>query len=297
MFQLKQNLIKNREIFLLKIFMKNIMKKKGYRKLENTLIHGIYKSIKKKEDLISNSYIAYAIRSVLACLFLSLGTAIASYTAEKANHIADGTGKFIYSFMFSWSLVMIIYMNAELGTSNMMYMSAAVHRKILKMSTATKILFTCILFNFIGAVLTTFFLAQTDAFSRMEANHYLYEAVTAKLAKSPMTQFIEGIFANIVVNVAVFITIRMKDDAGKVFAMIFIIFIFAFLGFEHLIANFTGFGLVFWTNGVQYISNFDLPTVLSNFLFSGLGNFVGGGLVIGLLYSWLNQNKSELYYD
>lgn len=265
--------------------------------MENTLIQGIYKSIKKKEDLINNSYIAYAIRSALACLFLSLGTAIASYTAEKANHIVDGTGKFIYSFMFSWSLVMIVYMNAELGTSNMMYMSVAVHRKILKMSTASKILVTCILFNFIGAIVTTSLLAHTDAFSHMTSDHYLYEAVAAKLAKSPMTQFVEGIFANIVVNIAVFLTIRMKDDAGKVFAMIFIIFIFAFLGFEHVIANFAGFGLVFWTNGAQYISNFDLPTILSNFLFSGLGNFVGGGLVIGLLYSWLNNNKSELYYD
>ncbi|MGM3120168.1 formate/nitrite transporter family protein, partial [Bacillus cereus group sp. BC330] len=35
---------------------------------------------------------------------------------------------------------------------------------------------------------------------------------------------------------------------------------------------------------------------LSNFLFSGLGNYVGGGLVIGLLYSWLNRN-SDMYVD
>ena len=37
-------------------------------------------------------------------------------------------------------------------------------------------------------------------------------------------------------------------------------------------------------------------SVLSNFLFSGLGNFVGGGIIIGALYSWLNE-KSELYVD
>ena len=45
-------------------------------------------------------------------------------------------------------------------------------------------------------------------------------------------------FANIVVNTAVLVSMRMKDDAGKVAAIIFIIFIFAFLGFEHVIANF-----------------------------------------------------------
>lgn len=265
--------------------------------MEQTLMQGIYKSIQKKENLIHHHFMGYAIRSALACLFLSLGVSIACYTAEKANHIVDGAGKFIYAFMFSWSLVMIVYMNAELGTSNMMYMSVAVHRNILKIKTALKILCTCILFNFIGAILVTSLLAYTDAFSHMDPTHYLYEAVEAKLAKSALTQFIEGIFANIVVNIAVFMTIRMKDDAGKVFAMIFIIYIFAFLGFEHVIANFATFGLAFWTNGAQYISNFNVGTILSNFLFSGLGNFVGGGIVIGLLYSWLNDNKSELYYD
>ncbi|MFV8214653.1 formate/nitrite transporter family protein, partial [Streptococcus pluranimalium] len=124
---------------------------------------------------------------------------------------------------------------------------------------------------------------------------YLFEAVTAKLAKTPLTQFVEGIFANIIVNTAVFATIRMKDDAGKVIAMIFIIYIFAFLGFEHVIANFATFSLAFFANGGP-VEGMTIMSVLSNFLFSGLGNFVGGGIIIGALYSWLNE-KSELYVD
>lgn len=56
-------------------------------------------------------------------------------------------------------------------------------------------------------------------------------------------------FANIVVNTAVLVSMRMKDDAGKVAAIIFIIFIFAFLGYEHVIANFPAFTLAFWASG------------------------------------------------
>ncbi|MGZ7234553.1 formate/nitrite transporter family protein, partial [Streptococcus pyogenes] len=80
-----------------------------------------------------------------------------------------------------------------------------------------------------------------------------------------------------------------------VFSMVFIIFIFAFLGFEHVIANFVSFSLAFFVNGGP-VEGMSFLSVLSNFLFSGLGIYVGGGLVIGLLYSWLNRN-SDMYVD
>lgn len=259
------------------------------------LIGSLTHSIHKKAELFEKSWIRYAVRAMLACLFLSLGVAISCYIAYKADHIVEGTGKFAYSFMFSWSLIMIIYMNAELGTSNMMYMTAAIHRQLLKPSLAIKILLTCILFNFIGAVIVTYVISLTDAYTSIDPHHYLLEATTAKLAKTPLQQFAEGILANIVVNTAVFCSIRMKDDAGKVIAMVFIIFIFAFLGFEHVIANFSTFSLAYWTTG-GHVEGMNLMSVLSNFLFSGLGNYVGGGIFIGLLYSWLNE-KSNLYFD
>lgn len=259
------------------------------------LIGSITHSIHKKNELFDHSTLRYMVRSMLACLFLTMGVGIACYIAGKAEHLLEGTGKFFYSFMFSWSLIMIIYMNAELGTSNMMYMTVSMHRKILKPSRALSILFTCILFNAIGALIASYVMSKTNAYSTLEHDHFLFTATAAKLAKTPIQQFSEGIFANIIVNTAVFCSIRMKDDAGKVFSMVFIIYIFAFLGFEHVIANFSTFALAFFANGGA-IEGMTIGSVLSNFLFSGLGNYVGGGLFIGLVYSWLND-KTELYFD
>lgn len=263
----------------------------------DSLIYNIDKSIKKKADLIESNYWAYATRAIMASVYLAIGMSISIYSADKLNHIVDGLGKFSYSLMFGWCLVMILYMNAELGTSNMMYMTSAIHRHIIPKRSALKILVTCIAFNLVGALIVTFFLSLTTPFQfgHLEADSYLIEAATAKLAKTPLTQFVEGIFANIVVNIAVFISMRMKDDAGRVIAMIFIIFIFAFLGFEHVIANFSLFPLAFFSNGGP-VEGMTLLSVLSNLFFAGLGNYVGGGLLIGLLYSWLS-NKSKLYID
>ena len=88
---------------------------------------------------------------------------------------------------------------------------------------------------------------------------------------------------------------RMKDDAGKVAAIIFIIFIFAFLGFEHVIANFPAFTLAFWASG-GHLAGMTAGSVIHNLVFAFIGNYIGGGLVMGLGYAWLNNSKST-YVD
>lgn len=263
---------------------------------QNTgLMYNIEKSVMKKQNLYDNSKSRYFVRAMLACMFLTLGTSVAVMIAQSGEHIAPGLGKMLYAFMFSWSLVMIIYMNAELGTSNMMYMTVAMQRKWLKPKKALAILFYCILFNLIGGIIASLVVSFTYTFHALPSDHFLFTAVAGKLAKTPVQVFTEGIFANIIVNTAVYCTIRMKDDAGKIIAMIFIIFIFAYLGFEHVIANFSSFSLAFFASGGT-VPGMTIGAVLLNLTVALLGNYVGGALVIGALYSWLNKNQTD-YVD
>ncbi|WP_247644704.1 MULTISPECIES: formate/nitrite transporter family protein [unclassified Streptococcus] len=260
---------------------------------ENSLMSILKKGILKKEDLYDTSYWAYALRSILASVYLAVGIAISMFTADKMNQFVPGLGRFGYGLLFGWGLLILLYMNTELGTSNMMYMTVATHRKLLTPKKALKILATCIGFNFIGAIIVAFLLSQTSPF--LMESRFLVEGTVAKLAKSPWVLFMDGVFANIIVNISVFCYLRMKDDAGKLISVAFIMYIFAFFGFEHVIANFSIFFLSIFTTGGA-VEGMTLTSVLMNFLMSGLGNFVGGGLVIGLLYSWLNE-QSDLYVD
>lgn len=118
-----------------------------------------------------------------------------------------------------------------------------------------------------------------------------------KLEKTTLQILVEAMFANIVVNTAVLVSMRMKDDAGKVAAIIFIIFIFAFLGFEHVIANFPAFSLAYFaSNGA--IEAFTAGNVVHNLFWAFIGNFIGGGLIMGLGYAWLDKdNKNLTYFD
>lgn len=259
------------------------------------LMVSISHSIHKKEDLYDKSFIRYFVRSIYASLLLGIGLAVSVYMAGKAEAISPGSGKFFYALMFSWGLIMIIYLNAELGTSNMMYMTNAAHRKILPAKKAFTILGVCILGNALGALIVTFLLSQTTPFSHIDPDSYLVTSTITKLTKTPMVQLIEGVFANVIVNVAIFCSIKMKDDAGKILGVWFIVFIFSFLGYEHVIANFSLFSLAFFSNHGP-VEGMTVLSVLQNFLFSGMGNYIGGGLVIGLVYSWLNH-KTDVYLD
>lgn len=264
-------------------------------KTASPLFKDIDKSIDKKAELIQSSYVRYAVRAMLACLFLSLGTAIAFAIAMKGEDIVHGLGKILYAFMFSWSLVMIIYMNAELGTSNMLYMTVGVYRKKVSVPLALKILFTCVLFNLIGGVLMGYLLSLTTPFQNLPMDSYLFTGVASKLTKTTLQIFVEGIFANVVVNTAVLVSMRMKDDAGRVMAIIFIIYIFAFLGYEHVIANFPAFSLAYFASGGA-LAEATAGNIIHNLVFAFLGNYVGGGLVIGLTYTWLNKTDTS-YVD
>lgn len=261
---------------------------------QSQLIHTIEKAIEKKIQLFSSDFIRYIFRAFLACMFLALGTAVAFSIAVKGEEIAHGLGKILYSFMFSWALVLILYMNTELGTSNMMYMTIGVFQKKLRFGKAAKILTVCIFFNLLGGVIIGWMLAKTGAFQNMPTDSYMFVSIASKLEKGTLQIVIEGIFANIVVNTAVLISMGMKDDAGKVITIVFVIFIFAFLGYEHVIANFPAFSLAYFASGGM--SAFTVPAVFHNLLFALIGNYLGGGLVIGLGYAWLNQTKT-VYVD
>lgn len=256
------------------------------------LMSNIEKSILRKVDLFDSSVVRYSMRAMLACFYLTLGTAIAVGLGEFISHLAPGWERLGFAFMFTWSLVMIIYLNAELGTSNMMYLTTAVHRKILPWRKALTILGTCILFNAIGAILISWVLSYTGVFHNVPTNHFLVTAAAGKLVKAPLQIFVEGIFANMIVNIVVFVTMRMKDDAGKILAIVFLIFIFAFLGFEHVIANFSSFSLAYFASGGN-VPGMTLIPVLTNITLATLGNYVGGGLIMGLNYSWLNDGKTS----
>ena len=106
----------------------------------------------KKESLFNQSKFKYAIRSMFAGAFLTFSTAAGAIGADLLNSIIPSSGYFLFPFVFAWGLVYIVFLNAELVTSNMMYLTAGAFLKKMDWKRAVIILLYCTLFNLIGAL-------------------------------------------------------------------------------------------------------------------------------------------------
>lgn len=260
-------------------------------------------AVDKKIELVKVSPLRYVGRAILATILLTLATCIAFLVAEQLQNFfiaimpateanantAYGVAKIFFSLIFGWALVMILFMNAELFTSNAMYFTGKVFDKYAKLSQASKVLILCFIGNFIGAILTSALLVFSKTFTA-DVSSFADHVVMAKLAKDPMTIFLQGIIANLVVNIAIILSLNLKGDSAKISAILFAVFMFAFFGSEHVIANFASFSLVGFATGFAGMST---ASILTNFLFATLGNIVGGGLLIGILYVWLNKGSFQ----
>lgn len=256
------------------------------------LLSMIGRSAQKKQTLLDQEPGRYILRAINAGALLTLGTLIALSIGQYFASSSPALAKTLYSFMFAWGLVMIIFLNAELATSNMMYMTVSVIDHKLSVSKAGKILLICTLSNLLGGIIFAFLFSQTGAFKGLPADHYLLSVVQGKLNKDLFQLFLEGILANVLVNIAVVGQARIKNEAGKITYILAIIFIFVFLGLEHVIANFIYFPLALFTNP-NALEGFTLVAVLIHWITVWLGNFIGGGLLVGANLAWLNRTQTQ----
>jgi len=150
----------------------------------------------------------------------------------------------------------------------------------------------CLLGNFLGglalAILLRFSsLAGGPVLAAME------HSVVVKLGyltAGPMgwsDLFVRATLCNLMINVAMLLVYNgfIKDDLTKSLAMITAVFIFAFLGLEHSVANTILFTIVGFKAGI------DVGLAAGNVAIALLGNLFGGGVLIGLYYAYINDDS------
>lgn len=196
---------------------------------------------------------------------------------------------------FGFALVFIYYSKSELLTSNMMIVCIGAYHRRVSWGGALRLLGLCFLGNAVGGL----FVALLVKFSTLAKGAVLAEmvhSVDIKLAyvtAGPMgwtDLFIRAIFCNLMINVAMLFVYNgfVKDDVTKSLTMIMAVFIFAFLGFEHSVANTILFTIVGFVQGI------DVGLAIGNVVLALLGNFVGGGLLIGFYYAYVNDDRKFL---
>ncbi|WP_016999826.1 formate/nitrite transporter family protein [Mammaliicoccus lentus] len=251
-------------------------------------IDDVVDTIKTKDILQSFYRKRYILRATMSGFILGLITVfVLMIRASLDGQIAGGLINLIASICFSFALVLILFTNSELLTSNFMYFAVGLYYRITNPIRVMKIFTLCFLGNFLGGfiffvlfylsdVMTPEMLTQLD---NIIAHKTLTAGFTAILVK--------GIFANFFINISLVIAMQIKDILAKMFVLMFGVSIFAFMAYEHVVYN-----TVLFTGGLLYQSE-ELSTipVMINIIASCIGNYIGGGVIIGLFYAYLNSNS------
>lgn len=257
-----------------------------------------------KDDMSRAATIPYLQRAAMAGILIGVFYA-AYYTTvsifaglQLGETSLTGLGKVIGSLVFGWALIFIYYTKSELLTSNMMVVTIGRYYRAVTWPRAFGIMGLCYLGNALGGLLLAVFLRFSTLSSGavLEQMEHSVEAKLAYVSAGPMgwaDLFVRAILCNFMINVAMLLVYNgyVKADFAKMCAMLSAVFIFAFLGLEHSVANTVLFFIVGLRDGI------DVSLAIGNVVIALIGNFAGGGLLIGAYYAYINDAKRHLHEE
>lgn len=247
--------------------------------------------VERKTKLYETAHSKYFVRTIYAGFLLTIGCLVGGVIAGHFQAMSPVLGKIIYSLIFPIGLIVVVFLNGELATSNMMYLTAGAKQGWVSYQKAFQIMLECGVGNWIGTALLVGLASLTIDFSASPYGDFYLAATATKLAKPLLNVFIDGILANVFVNIAIMGQMRMKDDTAKMLFIAALIASFVFLGYDHVVANYAMFLFGQLAGG-----GFAWSTILLHWLTSFIGNIVGGGFIMGWGYSWLNSDQT-VYHD
>jgi nitrite transporter NirC len=197
-------------------------------------------------------------------------------------------GKVIAAAFFGVALIVILFANAELFTSNNLFLTVSSVEGRTSWRQSLMLWIACYFGNLAGAVMIALLLYGAHVLGELPADHALFTGALHKAHQAGHVIFIKGILANWIVCLAVRLAMRCKDDIAKIMILLLVVFIFAYLGFEHSIANMGTFSMAILGGGALTAGD-----ALHNLLYSTVGNVVGGVLLVALPFVYINSAERE----
>lgn len=216
---------------------------------------------------------------ILAGIYIAFGSNVA--TAVLSGGTLDaGLAKFLAGSVFSVGLMLVLIPGSELFTGNILMAIGFIYRKY----SFVKVLrnwFVVYLGNLLGAMFIAFLVYRSGLLGN-PGSFTAMGTVAVKIAESKLQLgFVEalcrGILCNMLVCLAVIMSIASRTVTGKIFGIYFPIMAFVASGYEHSVANmyFLPVGLI--AQG-EFFSRF--ASMFNNLIPVTIGNVIGGLLIV-----------------
>lgn len=236
---------------------------------------------------------------ILAGAFIALGAMFATTVLAGADGVLPfGVSRLLAGTVFCLGLILVILGGAELFTGNALMVMAVAARKLTlaAMLRAWAIVYAG---NFVGAVGTAvlvFLSGQYLAGQGSVASVALQLGLQKATLPFGQALFL-GILCNVLVCLAVWLSLGARSTTDKVLAILFPVSAFVVAGFEHSVANMYVIPLALlikafapdflWTQLGALPAQYDALTALGlvrNLVPVTVGNVIGGGVLVGAVY-------------
>ena len=237
----------------------------------------------KKIEYMKKSPLGYLILSALAGIYLGFGIVlIFSIGGPIASAGGGAYLKLIMGASFGIALSLVIFAGSELFTGNNMIFAVSRLANRVGVGSIVMLFVMCFVGNFIGSAFLGWMVVEGGSLT--EASQALILKVAAgKMGLGAKEAFLRGILCNWLVCLAVWISLRTKSETAKLIMIFWCLFAFIGSGFEHSIANQS---LLSMAMLLPHGAEVSIAGFIHNQIFVTLGNLVGGGAFVGLVY-WL----------
>ncbi|OXS53074.1 transporter [Cohnella sp. CIP 111063] len=244
----------------------------------------------KKSRIYEQSLLRYIARSMLASMFIGFGVIVAFKTGSYFYNVQSPMTYPMAAITFGCAIILIAYGGGDLFTGNTFYYSYASLRRKMSWLRTVKLWIISYAGNILGAAAFALLIYTTGLFEESSVNGFLLSVVEKKMHAPAMELFFRGILCNWLVCLAFFVPMFMKSDGAKMFAMMLFVFCFFISGYEHSVANMCTFAIALVLNHPGTIT---WAGVAHNLIPVTLGNLIGGGLLLGYMYYYVNKPFME----
>jgi len=216
---------------------------------------------------------------VLAGAFIGLGAMYAVIVMSDAG-LGFAAQRVLGGVVFSLGLILVVVAGAELFTGNNLIAMAWAQRAVTTRDVLQNWVVVCAA-NFVGAAglaLIVWLAGHADLYART----YL-DIAAAKSALPFWSAFFRGVLCNVLVCMAVWMTLAGRSVTDKVVAIVFPVSAFVAAGFEHSVANMYLLPLATLLQ-VAGGAPLDLSWLWTNLVPVIAGNLVGGSVLVALVY-------------
>ncbi|MCD8841854.1 formate/nitrite transporter family protein [Staphylococcus arlettae] len=258
--------------------------------MSKATVENAVNQVQMKQVMIERIPGRYILKAIMSGFLLAIVTVFMFAMKTLFAGTNDGLIGLVGAISFSLALVLIVLTHSELLTSNFMYLTIGWYYKVITLNKIVVIAMVCFAFNIVGGFIL-FGLMKFTQIMTPEMITALSDMVQLKTVDSSWYEIlVKAIFCNFFINIGIYVSIQFKDGLSKTFFIACGVIVFVFMGYEHVVFNAGLYaGMVFYN--LEALSWLD---VLKNLFYAFIGNYIGGGIFVGLVYAYLNGDRNSM---